>query len=91
MPKPTHAWVVRAGIDNELADIVEVKELIAVGWPEMGDLSDCKSRDAIKARYAEVYPDHASGRVPVNAGQLYRFGHEIADQDYVLTYLKASR
>ncbi len=91
MPKPAHAWMVRAGNDNELADIVEAKELVAIGWPEMGDLSDLKTRDAIKARYTEVYPDHASGRVPVNAGQLYRFAREIAEQDYVLTYLKASR
>ena len=81
--------MVRAGNDNELANIVETKEMVAIGWPEMDNLSDLKTRDAIKARYAEVYPDHASGRVLINAGQPYRFAHEIAQYDCMLACLGA--
>jgi restriction system protein len=89
--KPKHAWMVRAGNNNELADLVEAKNAVAIGWPEMGDVSDLKTREQFKVRYRESYPDDSPGRVPVNAGQVYRFAREIGEGDYVLTYIKASR
>lgn len=83
--------MVRAGNENELADVVAEKNLVAVGWPEVGDLSGLKTREAIKDRYREALPEHSKGRVAVNAGQLYRFACEMSRGDYVLTYIKASR
>jgi restriction system protein len=91
MTKPKHAWMVRAGNNNELADLVEGKNAVAIGWPEMEDVSDLKTREQFKERYRESYPDDSPGRVPVNAGQVYRFAQEIGEGDYVLTYSKASR
>jgi restriction system protein len=91
LAQSTHAWMVRAGNDNELADVVSEKSLVAIGWSDMGDLSQLKTREAVKERYREVYPEHAEGRVAVNAGQLYRFAHEIDVGDCVMTYLKNSR
>jgi restriction system protein len=89
--KPRHAWMVRAGDNNELADLVEDRSAVAIGWNEMGELSSLKTREQFKQRYREAYPDHSSGRVAVNAGQVYRFTREIHEGDYVLTYIKASR
>ena len=40
MTRPKHAWMVHAGNNNELADLVEEKNAVAVGWPEMEDTSD---------------------------------------------------
>ena len=91
MAKPQRAWMVRAGNDNELAELVHAKGLVAVGWAGMGDLSELRTRVQFKARYREVSPEDSSGRVAVNAGQLYRFVCEIQQGDYVLTYIKASR
>jgi len=91
MSKPKHAWMVRAGNENELADLVEEKSAVAIGWPEMGDVSSLAKREELKCRYREAYPDHSSGRVAVNAGQIYRFTREIREGDYILTYIKASR
>ena len=48
MQKPKHAWMVRAGNDNELADIVREENVVAIGWTEMGDLADLKTREAFK-------------------------------------------
>ena len=59
MIKPKHAWMVRAGDENELADLVEDKGAIAIGWEAMGDVSSLKDREAFKARYRQVYPDHS--------------------------------
>jgi len=91
MTKPKHAWMVHAGNENELADLVEEKSAVAIGWPEMGDVSGLDKRDQFKRRYEEVYPDHSPGRIAVNAGQIYRFAQEIGEGDYILTYIKASR
>ena len=91
MIRPERAWMVRAGNNNELADLVEEKNAVAIGWAEMEDLSSLKTREQFKERYREGYPDHSPGRVPVSAGQMYRFVWEMQEGDYVLTYIKASR
>lgn len=89
--RPEHVWMVRSGSDNELVDQVEKQQAVAIGWSEMGDLSDLKTREDFKERYRETYPDHSDRRVAVNAGQIYRFCRELEPSDYVLTYDKASR
>lgn len=91
MEKPKQAWMVRAGNDNELADQVEDKNAVAIGWAGMGDLSGLHKREEFKERYRQTYPDHSDPRVNVNTGQVYRFAREIHGGDYVLTYDKANR
>src|SRR5689334_1871657 len=91
MPKPKHAWMVRAGNDNVLAETIEQKNAIAIGWEEMQDLSNLKTRDQFKQHYRETYTEDSDGRIPVNAGQVYRFVQEIHDGDYVVTYIKDRR
>ena len=88
---PEHAWMIRAGTSNTLADQVEHANAVAIGWAEMGDISGLDTRDAIKRHYRQAYPDHSNRRTNVNAGQIYRFAREISQGDYALTYDKASR
>jgi restriction system protein len=83
--------MVRAGDDNELADVVEQENVVAIGWREVGDVTDLDSREEFKERYRRVFPEHSSGRLAVNAGQIYRFVREIENGDYALTYLKSTR
>jgi len=91
MENSKHVWMVRAGNNNELADKVWQENAVAIGWNAMGDLSGLTTREQFKAEYRQAYPDHSEGRVPVNAGQVYRFVREIAQGDYVLSYIKESR
>lgn len=91
MSKPKHAWMVRAGNNNELADLVHSKNAVAIGWAAIGDLSRLRTREDFRQQYASCYPDDSPGRANVNAAQLYRLVHEIQEGDYVLTYLKAGR
>ena len=58
---------------------------IAVGWEALGNLSALTTRDAVKTRYTTAYPDEKPGAVPVKAGILYRFAHEMQVGD-VLVY-----
>lgn len=65
---------------------------IAIGWPEMGDLSRLNnSRDAFKAAYAEAYPDAKPGSIPTCAGMLYRFVNEVQIGDYIVFPSKLDR
>jgi len=91
MTEPKHAWMVRAGNNNELADIVQEENVVAIGWDSMDDVSDLETRKEFKQRYRDANPEDSSGRVAVNAGQVYRFVREMKEGDYVLTYIKASR
>jgi restriction system protein len=85
-----HAWMVRAGDDNELADLLEKKHAVAIGWAEMGDLSSLKTRDDFKAAYRKAHPDDSDRTVAMQAGQIYRFVHEIQNGHYILSYSTAT-
>lgn len=66
--------------------------VIAIGWPDFGDLSKVTStREAFKERYAQVYPNDKLGAIPTSAGMLYRFIHEIKIGDYVVFPSKVDR
>ncbi len=89
--RPQHAWMVRAGNDNELADIVQENDVVAIGWADMGDVSHLETRAEFKQRYRQAEPDASERRVATNAGQIHRFAREIQKGDYVLTYIASSR
>jgi len=91
MTKPQRAWVVRAGNDNTLAESVEEKKAIAIGWAEMGDLMGLIKREEFKERYRDVYKEDSERTLRLNAGQVYRYTREIMAGDYILTYDKDSR
>lgn len=85
------AWMIRAGNDNELISQFQTQDWAAIGWPEMGDLSELDTREQVKSRYAESYENASKNKRAVNAGQLHRFANIIEEGDFVLTYDKSSR
>lgn len=88
----TTIWGIHAGKTGD-ADILFLKKnRIAVGWAKMGDLAVIKpDRDHFKARVTEVYPDKKPGAIPNNAGQLFRFVHEMKPGDLVAYPSKRDR
>ena len=51
----------------------------------MGDLTLLgEDREAFKARVAEIYPEKKPGAIPNNAGQLFRFVHEMKVGDNIV-------
>lgn len=78
---------------HTLNDNLFLKEnIIAIGWHEMGDLSLIKpTREAMKEKYLEVYPDAKKGGIATGAGMLYRFCHEVQIGDYVVFPSKINR
>jgi restriction system protein len=67
------------------------ENFVAIGWPEIGDLSKIPaSRDGFKAALAEAYNDKP-GAIPVNAGVLFRFVHEMKKGDLIVYPSKPDR
>ncbi len=65
---------------------------VVMGWAQVGDLTTIKAeREAFKKSIRQAYPDAKEGSVPVQAGVLYRFVHEVREGDIVVYPSKADR
>jgi restriction system protein len=85
-------WGIHAGKTGD-ADRLFLKEnFVAVGWNQVGDLSELKQdQENFKPAVAEAYPEAKLGAIPLNAGQLLRFAHVMRPGDVVLYPSKADR
>lgn len=73
------------GIHTRDDNLFLKNNVIAIGWSDMGNLSNIDaSRDAFKEKYTQVYPDAKKGSIATGAGMLYRFRHEVQVGDYVV-------
>ena len=74
------------GIHNDHPELGLVEAgFVSVGWDELGNLATLDgNRDAFKTALREAYPEYKEGAVPVAAGVLYRFVHEMKTGDLVL-------
>jgi restriction system protein len=78
-------WGIHGGRMGEADSLFLQHKVIALGWSKMGDLSKLPAdREAFKTRVVEAYPDEKPGAVPVQAGQFYRFIHEMQNGDVVV-------
>ena len=81
-------WGIHTTEDNLFLN----QNLIAIGWDEMGNLSDIKAvREDYKEKYISAYPDAKKGNVAVSVGILYRFVCEVKKGDYVVFPSKIDR
>lgn len=78
--------MVRAGERAYLIDDFIDNGIIAVGWNDLGELSDINNLEEIKALYEEIYSNDKKHSRNMNAGQIYRFTLEFKIEDYVITY-----
>ena len=63
-----------------------------VGWPELGNIFELPAeREAYKAAVQAAYPEKKPGAIPVDAGTLYRFAHEIEAGDLIVYPSKHNR
>ncbi|KPL68313.1 hypothetical protein SZ64_09385 [Erythrobacter sp. SG61-1L] len=63
-----------------------------VGWPHVGDIFALPpNRETYKSALAETYPDKKPGSIPVDAGTLFRFAHEIQSGDLIIYPSKHNR
>jgi restriction system protein len=85
MGQETTIWGIHAGRTGDAESLFLKRNVIAIGWDKVGDLNAIAGdREAFKAKVAEAYPGKKPGAIPNNAGQLYRFVHEMAAGDLVI-------
>ena len=84
-------WMVRAGRDSVYVDDFLSEKVVAIGWPDLGELP----RDIDKARLTELYqrihPGDSAGSVANGVGQIVRFRDEIKIGDGIVTYDRDKR
>lgn len=85
-------WGIHAGHSGDADSLFLKKKFIGIGWAKAGDLSDLKvDREAFKARVAQSYPEKKPGAIPVAAGQMFRFVHEMKPGDLAAYPAKLQR
>lgn len=79
----SRAWVVRPYPHHiyRMQEFLD-ENMIAIGWPGIGDLSDLISREDFKEALRD--PDSVTGELGQATGNLFRFVREIERADYVL-------
>ncbi|MEM7730241.1 MAG: restriction endonuclease [Pseudomonadota bacterium] len=87
--KPT--WMVRADKSGTAFADFEDNSVVGIGWSEMGNVSGLKRRDAVLARYHDIYKGAREQRARMDAGQIDRFMNRFAPGDRVVTYDPSTR
>ena len=65
---------------------------VVLGWSRLGDIfSIPNDREEYKRRLAAAYPEKKAGAIPVDAGTLLRFAHEIAAGELIVYPSKHNR
>lgn len=88
----TTVWRIYAGTSGEADDLFLKNNVIALGWASMPDLRKIRAdREAFKETLAKAYPNEKPRSIQVNAGQLFRFLHEMKTGDLVVYPSKRER
>jgi restriction system protein len=88
----TPVWGIHEGRHGEAEALALEQGRVSIGWHELGDPSRLKAdREAYKAAVASAYPHYKAGAVPVQAGQIFRFVHEIKIGDLIVLPAKRDR
>lgn len=85
------AWVVRAGSTGEHEQWNLDNGRATIGWRDVGDLSNCSSREQVRAVVAATYPGYSPNKVGNNAGQLWAFRQSIRPGDLIVMPLHIQR
>lgn len=84
----TSAWVVRGGNRGQSEEFNLERGRATIGWPEIGDLSGCWSREAVRHRVDHAYPGDHPQRLAAYAGQLWAFRQAVQPEDPIVMPLK---
>ena len=84
-------WMVRAESDGSLFEPFLENNLVAIGWPSLGNIGHIASREEFIPLLEKHYPERSPGAYKNYATMLYRFVKLLKPADRVITYDRTSR
>ena len=78
-------WGIHGGRTGDADSLFLKHNHVALGWARINDLSQITpTREAFKSKLQEVYPNEKLGKYAIDAGQLFRFVHEMKEGDFIV-------
>jgi restriction system protein len=86
-------WTVRAGRSGQADEIFMARKQLAINFSEVdGDASKLPAtRSAFREAFSRLMATDRPSAIPISAGQLYRFVHDMRIDDYVIYPRKSDR
>lgn len=84
-------WMVRAGEAGRLFSEFEQAGCVAIGWKELGDISDVQSQSELKEMIGTIYAEYHPSAVANAAAMVWKFKAEMQPGDHVVTYDPSQR
>ena len=78
--------MIRAGQGGYLAGEFANKNIVAIGWDQIGDLTNLRSRNEIWNLCRQTYPKDKPGKIITSVSVLHRFRNVIQKGDGVVSY-----
>lgn len=79
-------WFVRAGKESVYAEDFIQRNIVAIGWPELGSIDQSIAKPKLIQLYQQTFAGHSEGRAQVSVSQIIRFMQEIKVGDAVMTH-----
>lgn len=79
-------WMIRAGQSAIIVDQFLKKNVVVIGWADLGDLSDIKTKAELVKKIKTNYPSWTTGKISMTTGQVEKFRLVMKKGDYVITY-----
>ncbi len=83
-------WCVKGGRHGEYEQLMLDKGVVVIGWKDLGDLRQFKSKADLQAEYARLFPNASAARRGNHVGQLWAYVYEMKSEDLVVVRLKTT-
>ena len=83
-------WMVRAGRGGIYSEDFE-KGYVAIGWSDLGDLSQYATPDDLRSSYINVYGNEKPAKTSNAVAMILKFRDQIKTGDYLLSYNPETR
>lgn len=86
-----NVWMIRAGEGGYLSEEFAKKGYVAIGWWDLGDLSEQTNPENIRDLYLGAYPKEKPGKIANAVAMIHKFCNVIQKGDTVISYDRGSR
>src|SRR5204862_7960509 len=83
-------WIIRAGRAGGYEQRALEGDVAVLGWSDIGRVSPNATRDDLKALIREQFGEEREASLSAQAGQIFRFIHEVQEGDLVVLPLLAN-